>query len=178
MYCFMIAIGWICMLMHSDYPLLGAEFAGRGYVTFFIGVVICKLYKDKKKLIKLLVIFAIVAIASVCITKLGIPGQGKLRIVLVWVIYPLLIIASVYKNTISKILKCKILRILGSLSSFIFFLHFPVQILIMIVSSILKITYISGYCLFPIYVVLVMLASYICYSIKKGKEGRINSNPM
>ncbi len=160
-YCIIAIWGWIGMLLHVDFPLWSTEFSARGYATFFSGILICKIVKKKHKncYILGLLFFISVFFISLIAMKFGLPGQGKLRILIMWILYPALLVIACTRNVISKFLESKPLVQLGGISNYIYFWHFSIQILIAIILACLRVERVSGVILLPIYVISVLAIS-------------------
>lgn len=162
-----IIVGYLNFLLKSNLPFLGAEYAARGYLCFFIGVILGCIKKDsisKKLKNEIITVFLFTSVAAITflLMKLNIINVGGgVRVIVIWVVFPIILILCSYNNIISKVLGSKPFVELGKLSLYIFFWHFPIQLIIVTIFNFCKIKFISGIKCMEIYILCVFLVSFI-----------------
>ena len=161
-----IIIGWILKCVNCSLPFMHADFAARGYYSFFIGVLLASVHENGKRkhsivtygLLYFLGMMTIILKKIVAVNEIGI-----LFIVFVWIVFPT-IIGSSFNRLVSKALSIKPLLSLGKISMDVYMWHFPVQILIAIIC---KATYgeipYKSFLFYLIYICLTIFISRISF---------------
>ena len=129
--CFMIFIGWICIDRNLNIPFLYYD-NGRGYITFFIGVILYEIYSQKFNKVLVSYILTIVSIFVVIIGRIFNEKNiyGNELMVMITLVYPTIIFASL--NIGGRLLALFPFKILGRMSTAIFVCHAPIMTLIKI----------------------------------------------
>lgn len=160
----MIMIGISVLTYNFNLPFLN-YYSGRGYMSFFTGVIFADIFKwfennyKKKKYIFIpesIILFFI--ILTVLIPQLFIvDGQNYL---LVFLFFPSLILTIVFSEFSQKLFDYKIFEKLGKISFEIYVWHFPVFLFINICYECMKIEIETTW-----YIMLVVLFLIIMFSI-------------
>ncbi|MBR1797474.1 MAG: acyltransferase [Clostridiales bacterium] len=149
----------------------------RGIVTFFSGVILYSVYnefKNKRINTDLYGILAFLLFAAYYATiVLNLTPIPYLRFIVSLVATPSIVIASVFFKPLSKLLSARCLVKLGELSMIIYFVHYPIQLLISTITAYfeLKIDYKS----FAVWLAYVLIVLILSFTIQKTSKNYLDS---
>lgn len=169
-----ILLGFAILSQGLKYPIINFEMA-RGIVSYFIGVILCEVFKKNggsKYNIFLNVIMYIFLIGSyIAFRKFGISWMGSNVYFVILCFAPIIIWLTVNKTVVNKILSMKAMVFLGKLSLYIYLLHFPVQYFIKILDVAFRLQINYSVPLFLIvYSITTIFISIIAYMLSKRGE--------
>lgn len=167
----LIAIISIIVLYNDfEYPIFNM-FTARGFLSYYTGMVIARLYqKNNAENGRLGFIGLVVILLSVVYYYLypNHPFTGNLRIIYGVVIIPSLAISVIFNKILRQIFSSKLLVSLGNMSMEIFLLHYPVMFCIKTLDVYLgfNVDYKSRFMVF-VYIVLVLCSAFIFFKSRK-----------
>lgn len=164
-----IAVGYICLCVKSTLPFLHSGFAARGYMCFFIGVILYLLHeKSVKSTLIVPIVGFILIVATFFVSKITGVDVNVRQILCIWVVFPTAIILAVNVRVCETLLSVKPLKNLAGISMEVFLWHFPIQLLIVICNIVfnININYTSKL-FYLFYVALVIFVSYCSNVIMK-----------
>ena len=121
-------LGTTITLSGVDYPLWNS-LVGRGMASFFIGAILCTIYRNREKFRYQRLGYACLGavIISYLVLRFKPEFMGDFRMAFILGIAPALIIAALFIPWLGAFLGIRPLAYLGSLSIVIYLVHFPVQ---------------------------------------------------
>ncbi len=123
--CFiMVIVGLCCMKYNVDIPFLYFQ-NGQGYISFFIGVLLCDVYKEKGFRKNIVVVLFYTVVLFLVLGKLyGYKNiLGNVTMTYYTFVSPVLFATSVTVIPIKKILESRILQYIGKISFPIYIIH-------------------------------------------------------
>lgn len=169
-----VLIGLVVLNQRLEYPIINFEMA-RGITSYFIGVVLCEMYKryhKNKSSLTNMGIYIYLLISYIAFRKFGTGWMGENIYLAILCFAPAIIWITVNSTLVNKVLSIKPIVFLGRISLYIYLLHFPVQYFIKIIDVMfdLKIRYSS--CLF---IILYSFGTILISAIAYGFYSKVNN---